>query len=106
MIMELRDMGAEVILLSVIDGPASSLMRRMGFKTINPPYIFLCKDYSTEEDAPNLTGFDMAIITRGFHSWQIAKLKRDASDDLTTSQAINRLRVYLNEVDETLRARK
>ena len=92
MILELRNMGAEVILLSVMDGPASSLMRRMGFKTIHPPYIFPCKDYSSEEDAPNLTVFDMAIITRDFHPGQNAELKRAAPDDRTTSQAITRQR--------------
>jgi hypothetical protein len=100
MILELSNMGAEVILLSAIDGPAFSLARRIGFKTISPPHIFLARDYSVDEDVPTLTVFDMAIIIRDFGLGQIAGLKRSNLDDLTASQAINRLRVYLNEVDK------
>jgi hypothetical protein len=98
MILELWTMGAEVILLSAIDGPGSSLMRRLGFKTFNRPHIFLPRDYSTDKDAPILRVFDMAIITRDFRVGHTAGPRLPNPVDLAAPLA--RLRIYLNEANK------
>jgi hypothetical protein len=63
---ELARIGTEAILLSVVRGPPYTLMRRIGFKTINAPHFLQACDYSTDVNAPTLTVLDMATVTRAF----------------------------------------
>jgi hypothetical protein len=96
MIFELKSLGAEAILLSAIRGPASSLMKRLGFVTINPPYFLRASDYSTEEDSPSLGVLDMAIIIKDFYHEQDTFI--EPHDKSEFEQAITRLRKYLNRL--------
>jgi hypothetical protein len=100
MVSELEVMGAEVILLTAVAGPAYSLMRRIGFKTINSPHALLAQDYSTMADAPTLMLFDMAIMTRDFRSAELARAT-NSNPGLGESSEICRLRTYLGQVDES-----
>jgi hypothetical protein len=100
-VVQLGDIGAEVVLLSAIQGPSYSLMKRIGFKTIKSPYVFLPSDYSTHEDAPNLIVLDVAAIVDDLLAKFLAlrRLPRDRAE----SEAIGRLRGYLDAADETHR---
>jgi hypothetical protein len=101
MAVQLGHIGAEVVLLSAIQGPSYSLMKRIGFKTIKSPYVFLPSDYSTHEDAPNLIVLHVAATVDDLLA-QFPALKR-LPRDRARLEAIGRLRGYLDAADETHR---
>jgi hypothetical protein len=61
MISRLSDLGTLLIVLSAIEGGALSLMKRVGFRAINPPHELLGRDYSSKPDAKRLRIYDMAL---------------------------------------------
>jgi hypothetical protein len=99
---QLRSMGALVILLSAIRGPAYALMKRVGFKTFNPPHMFYPADYSSNPNAPDLTVFDMAAIVDD----TLAPAVGPSSVDDTAAAALRALRDYLNNSDAILSSSK
>jgi len=97
MIAELGRMGTEVILLSAVYKPAYSLMRRIGFKMINPPSVQLPQDYSFHADVRSLTLCDMAIITRDVLETPVS------GQGAGEPKELSELRIYLHQADENFR---
>jgi hypothetical protein len=93
---QLQSMGAAVIVLSAIRGPAYALMKRVGFKTFSPPHVFRPADYSSNPYAPDLMVFDLAaiigdVLAPAFESNRV--------DDPAEGPALRKLRTFLNTSD-------
>jgi len=100
---ELETAGAEVILLSAVYKAAYSLMRRIGFKMINPPNHLAAGRYSMEPSAPALTLCDMAIIIRDLVGQLPVSRGRDSACTPELRAMLNPLRGYLLQTDEAYR---
>jgi hypothetical protein len=99
---QLQSMGAAVIVLSAIRGPAYALMKRVGFKTFNPPHVFRPGDYSSNPNAPDLMVFDLAAVIGDVLA---PAVRSGRVDDAAEEPVLSKLRAFLNTSDAIYHSR-